>query len=106
MNQKLNEFGLSEKSMEIIRKIYEKYNGVQKVILYGSRAKGNFKAGSDIDMTIKGDDSFTRDDLLKIINDFYESDLIYLVDISDFSQLQNQDLIDHIKRCGKILYEK
>ena len=54
----MNEFGLSEKSMEIIRGIYSQFPQIKSVILYGSRAKGNFKPGSDIDMTIVAAPSF------------------------------------------------
>lgn len=107
MNEKkLNEFGLSENSMNIICSIYKKYACVLEVVVYGSRAMGNYKKGSDIDMTIKGDENFSHDILCEIVNDFYESDLIYLVDVSDFSQLQNQNLIDHINRVGKVIYKK
>lgn len=102
----MNEFGLSEKSMRIISGIYEKYPSVLEVVIYGSRAKGNFREGSDIDMTIKGTPDFSRENLLKINNDFYESELPYLVDISDYSKLQNPDLIEHIDRAGKILYRR
>ena len=102
----MNEFGLSEKSMKIISGIYEKYPSVLEVVVYGSRAKGNFREGSDIDMTIKGTPDFSHEDLLKINNDFYESELPYLVDISDYSKLQNPDLIEHIDRAGKILYRR
>ena len=54
----MNEFGLSERHMEIIRGIYSQFPQIESVILYGSRAKGNFKPGSDIDMTIVADPSF------------------------------------------------
>lgn len=53
--KKLNEFGLSENSMNIICSIYKKYPCVLEVVVYGSRAMGNYKKGFDIDMTIKGD---------------------------------------------------
>ncbi len=102
----MNEFGLSEKSMRIISEIYEKYPSVLEVVVYGSRAKGNFREGSDIDMTIKGTSDFSHEDLLRINNDFYESELPYLVDISDYSKLQNPDLIAHIDRAGKVLYRR
>ena len=102
----LNEFGLSEKSMAIINEIYSRFPQIEKVICYGSRAKGNFREGSDIDMTIIAGDGFTDRDLSKVRLDFDDSDLPYLVDISIFSHLKNPDLVDHIKRRGKILYER
>ena len=58
----LNEFGLSEKSMAIINEIYSRFPQIEKVICYGSRAKGNFREGSDIDMAIIAGDGFTDRD--------------------------------------------
>lgn len=101
----MNEFGLSEKSMEIIREIYSQFPQIKSVILYGSRAKGNFKPGSDIDMTIVAAPSFDFSALAKVNMMFHESSLPYLYDISDFSKLTNPDLIEHIKRCGKVIYK-
>lgn len=100
----MNEFGLSDKSMEIIRGIYSQFPQIESVILYGSRAKGNFKPGSDIDMTIVADPTFDFSALAKVNAMFHESSLPYLYDISDFSKLTNPDLIEHIKRCGKVIY--
>ena len=101
----MNEFGLSEKSMEIIRGIYSQFPQIKSVILYGSRARGNFKPGSDIDMTIVAAPSFDFSALAKVNMMFHESSLPYLYDISDFSKLTNPDLIEHIKRCGKVIYK-
>ena len=100
----MNEFGLSERHMEIIRGIYSQFPQIESVILYGSRAKGNFRPGSDIDMTIVADPSFDFSALAKVNGMFHESSLPYLYDISDFSKLTNPDLIEHIKRCGKVIY--
>ncbi len=106
LNTPLNKFGLSANSMSIISNIYKKYPQIEKVILYGSRAKGNYREGSDIDMTIISDGEFTHNDLTHVINDFDDSMLPYLTDISIFSELQNPDLIDHIQRRGKVLYSR
>ncbi|MBR4631305.1 MAG: nucleotidyltransferase domain-containing protein [Treponema sp.] len=102
----LNEFGLSENSMAIINGIYSKFPQIEKVICYGSRAMGTFREGSDIDMTIVADGDFSHEDLLDIAGLFDDSMLPYLVDVSDFSKLKNADLIDHINRRGKILYQR
>ena len=99
-------FGLSQKSIAIIQDIYSQFPSIKKVLVYGSRAMGNFRDGSDIDMTIIADDNFSTDELYKIKLLFDDSMLPYLVDISDFSKLKNTDLIEHINRNGKILYEK
>lgn len=102
----MNEFGLSEKSIDTIRKIFSNFPSIEKVLVYGSRAKGNYKPGSDIDMTIIASEDFDFSTLARVNTLFYESSLPYLYDISDFSKLTNKDLIEHIRRCGKIIYRR
>jgi len=98
------EYGLSAKTIRIINSIFLKYPGIKQVIIYGSRAKGKYRAGSDIDISIKADASFSRSDLLNIGNDFDDSDLPYFVDVSNYDQLSNPDLKAHIDRIGKVIY--
>lgn len=88
-----------------IREIYSKFPAIRKVIVYGSRAKGTYREGSDIDMTIVADPAFDYSQLAKVCTLFHDSSLPYLVDISDFSTLTNKDPIAHIERCGKVIYE-
>lgn len=98
--------GLSPKAGHIISSIFAQYPQVLKVVIYGSRAKATYRKGSDIDMTILDDESLTRGMFLNIVNDFEESLLPYLVDLSLFRDLQNQDLVAHINRYGKIIYTR
>ena len=98
------QYGLSDTTTNTLNSIFQKYSGINQVVLYGSRAKGNFKTGSDIDLTIKTDESFTHDDLLDIMNDFDDSDMPYFVDVSIYEKLTNPDLKAHIDRVGKVLY--
>jgi len=97
-------YGLSEKTINTLHSIFIKYSGIKQAVLYGSRAKGKFRAGSDIDLTLKTDNSFSRKNLLCIENDFDDSDLPYFVDISIYEKLSNPDLKAHIDRMGKVLY--
>ena len=98
--------GLSQRSVDTMRDIFRKYTSLKKVVLYGSRAMGNYKNGSDIDITFEVDDDFTDRDLLRICGELDESSLPYFVDCSIFSQIGNPDLKDHIIRVGKVLYER
>jgi predicted nucleotidyltransferase len=93
-------FSLQDFVIEKIKNIFIKYNNINEVLLYGSRAIGNYKEGSDIDLTIKGDVKFK--DLQKIINELDDLLLPYKFDISIFSDINNDNLIDHIKRVGII----
>jgi predicted nucleotidyltransferase len=98
------EYGLSYRTLNTLHSIFQKYPGVRQAFLYGSRAKGNYRIGSDIDISLKTDDSFTHTDLLRIGNDFDDSDMPYFVDVSIYDNLSNPDLKAHIDRVGKVLY--
>jgi len=98
--------GLSQRSLNTMHRIFSKYKSLETVILYGSRAMGNYKNGSDIDITIKAGDGFTDFDLLHICGELDESDLPYFVDCSALSKISDPDLKDHIARVGKVLYAR
>ena len=96
--------GIPESTLRTLEAIFKKYPGIKQVVLYGSRAKGNYRNGSDIDMTLKTDNTFTRSDLLAIAGDFEDSDMPYFVDVLIYDEISNPDLKAHIDRVGKILY--
>jgi predicted nucleotidyltransferase len=98
------EFGLQQNIIESIKAIFKKYPRIDSAVLYGSRAKGNFRANSDIDLTLKGELDLTT--LLKIETELDDLLLPYKIDLSIFHNLKNQDLIEHINRVGIILYDK
>jgi len=98
------EYGLSNNTISSLFSIFKKYRGIKQVILYGSRAKGSFRTGSDIDLTLKTDNNFSHNNLLHIANDFDDSRMPYFIDISIYDKLSNPDLKAHIDRVGKVLY--
>ncbi len=100
----MSNFGLSESNIKIILEILRKYQLIEKVVIYGSRAKGNYKDGSDIDLVIFGNN--LNNYLSKISSDFDDSLLPYKIDLSIFSDINNESLRDHIKRVGKVFYKK
>ena len=98
-------FGLNDKTLTKINSVFAKYPEVEEVIIYGSRAKGNFREGSDIDITLKGQS--LNDSVLS--NIFWEIDDLntpYLFDISIYDQLDSPDLAEHINRVGQVFYTK
>lgn len=97
--------GLNELTINKINIIFAKYPNILKVILYGSRAKGNFKNGSDIDLTIESDD-LSFENLLQIENEIDDLLLPYSVDLSLKKDLDHKDLIEHIERVGVVFFEK
>lgn len=100
----MKKFGLEQKSIEVMNNIFEQYEQIEQVIIYGSRAMGNFRAGSDIDLTIKAD-RFSFSDVAAIENQIDDLMLPYKIDISLFHQIEDPDLLAHIKRAGRVFYK-
>lgn len=78
---------------------------VDEAILYGSRAKGNYKAGSDIDLTLKGN-CINLHVLNGIRRKISELPVPYIVDLSIFKNIKDEELLAHIRRVGKTFYKK
>jgi predicted nucleotidyltransferase len=97
-------YGLDESVIQQINKLLRMFTGIEKAILYGSRAKGNYKNGSDIDISLVGD-NLNLQDVTQIYVEFDKLNLPYSADISIFSDISNPNLVDHINRVGIIMYE-
>lgn len=95
--------GLSLATITTLQGVFAKHSEVEQALLYGSRAKGNFRKGSDIDLTLIGEKLDYRL-LTRIENDIDDLLLPYTVDLSLFKQIDNPDLLDHIRRVGLIFY--
>ena len=93
-------YGLELKTIGLISDVFSKYAAVEQVIIYGSRAKGNFRPGSDIDLTLKGP-SLNLETLLKIENDLDDLLLPYKFDLSIYHQISDKSVLEHIDRVGK-----
>jgi uncharacterized protein len=98
-------FGLTESTISRISSVFAAVPEIEQVILYGSRAMGTFRKGSDIDLTIKGN-QVTYAQLQRIENQLDDLLLPYTIDISLLQQIDNPDLLEHIKRVGVLFYEK
>ena len=99
----MERFGLSENAMAQIKAVLSGYPAIERAVIYGSRAKGNHKPGSDIDLTLIGQ-RITEAELLALENRLDDLLLPYTFDISRFETLQNAQLIDHINRIGQDFY--
>ncbi len=98
-------YGLKDSDIEKINSVFAKYPEVEKAILYGSRAKGNYCNGSDIDLTLVGS-ALTLDILFKIETELDDLMLPYKIDLSIIHKIENPDLVEHVERVGKLFYEK
>lgn len=100
MRVQAEEFGLKVSLVEEIIGLAQKYK-IDKIIVFGSRARGDFKARSDIDLAIVGGnaDGFACD-----VQE--ETSTLLMFDIVNLSGPIQDDLLDSIEREGKLLYEK
>lgn len=89
-------YGLSKDELNTIKKVLKTLD-IEKVILFGSRAKGNYKKGSDVDLAIIGDEK----QVSYWLNE--ETNLPYFFDIINLHKITNKNLIDHIQKIGKDL---
>lgn len=98
-------YGLSPKIIADLQDIFHRFDRVQKVLLYGSRALGREKPGSDIDLTIVAP-QMDLTELLKIENEIEDLMLPYKVDLSLLHHIDSDALKDHIHRAGIEFYKK
>lgn len=98
-------FGLSESVIMKIHSVFEKHLQIDRVVVYGSRAKGNYRPGSDIDLTLFGDD-LDQQQCSDIADELDDLLLPYMVDLSIFDQLKHVELREHIQRVGKVFYQR
>lgn len=99
-------FGLKESTIQKICAVFARYPQVEKAVLYGSRAKGNYKNGSDIDLTLRGGADLTLDVQYKIMEELDDLLLPYTIDLSIFRDVSDPDVVEHIRRVGVLFYEK
>jgi predicted nucleotidyltransferase len=99
-------FGLKDKTIQQIQSVLALYPQVEKAVLYGSRAKGNYKNGSDIDMTLEGGKDLTLHILYRIMDDIDDLLLPYTFDLSIYGHINDPDVLDHIERIGVTFYKK
>ncbi|WPD21939.1 MAG: nucleotidyltransferase domain-containing protein [Candidatus Electrothrix scaldis] len=98
-------YGLSEEVLKKIKAVFGKFSEIEEAILYGSRAKGNYKPGSDIDIAFKGEKLHLQ--LLNTIDTELDELLLpYIFDLSIYDHISNNDLLAHIQRVGKAVYKK
>ena len=98
-------YGLPESAIQKIKAVLRHYPQVEKAILYGSRAKGNYKNGSDIDLTLHGT-NLSLNLIYKILDDIDDLLLPYTIDLSIFRDISDPNVIEHIQRVGVTFYER
>lgn len=96
-------FGLCGATLASLRAVFEAHPGVRRVVVYGSRAKGCARPGSDIDLAIDAPGlPFTE--FLRIEQELDDLNLPYELDLALLEQIESADLRDHIDRVGQLLW--
>ena len=99
-------FGLLDRDIKYIIKALEQHDEIEKAVIFGSRAMGNYKKGSDVDIAIIGK-NVNRSIIYKLddcLNEVYH--LPYFFDIIQYNAITNENLINHIDNEGKVIYTK
>jgi predicted nucleotidyltransferase len=99
------DFGLNEMDIAYIVKTIKKYPEVKRAVIFGSRAKGTYKPGSDIDIAIYGEN--LNFNIVASLHSALEDDspMPYFFDIVDYTHTTHEELKEHIDRVGKEIYE-
>jgi predicted nucleotidyltransferase len=98
-------FGLDVEIISFLCSLFFRNEKINEVVIFGSRAKGSYTKGSDIDLALKGD-SLSLDDVYPIrfaIDDF---GTLYSIDLLLYDDVKNTPVGDHIDRVGKVFYKK
>lgn len=100
-----NRFGLKESDLKNIVSILEQYPQVSESFIFGSRAKGNFENGSDVDIVLKGTliDGKIINRISYLLNE--ETTMPYYFDVLNYHTINNKNLISHIDRIGILFYK-
>ncbi len=98
-------FGLPFTAIAALRNLFDSWPDIESVWIYGSRAKGNYRPGSDIDLTLKGE-ALDLHDLLAIENQIDDLLLPWSVDLSLYAHIDNDSLREHIERAGQVFYQR
>ena len=96
--------GLSETVINSIIKTLQNNDIILKAAVFGSRAKGNYRRYSDIDVALWGNLDYI--DAEKIAGQLDDLPTAYKFDVTAYDTIKNQDLKDHIDRVGITIYEK
>ena len=97
--------GLSQSVIDRIRAVLSGCSAVERALLYGSRVKDNYRPGSDIDLALEGE---RLDEPKMLALEIQLDDLLvpYQIDLSRVASIQNEALVDHIGRVGRVFHQR
>jgi len=104
MNEHLK-YGLPGTDIDNVISILQRNPKVNKIVLFGSRAKGSFTNGSDVDIALMGQE-LSLNDILDVSIEIEKLSLPYKFDIIIYERVKEKALTEHINRVGIVLYQR
>ncbi|WP_339704386.1 nucleotidyltransferase domain-containing protein [Algoriphagus aquimarinus] len=101
-----NKFGLLDADIESIVSVLSNHAEVEKAYIFGSRAKGNYRTGSDVDLALKGEklDFETVSQISYLLNE--ETNMPYKFDVLNYHSIKEPELLVHIDRIGVEVFKR
>lgn len=103
-NTILQKTGLNERTLGLMQSVFQADQEIEEVLLFGSRAKGNYRPGSDIDLALIGPESLRHE--VSVAGQLDELPLLYTFDVLSYNCIKHQPLRDHIDRVGISIYRR
>lgn len=98
-------YGLLDRDLKYIKEAVKRYPEIDEVIIFGSRAMGNYKKGSDVDIALKGQ-AVNRKTAIRLADDLNEKyPLPYFFDVINYNDISNEELKKHIDIVGKTIFK-
>ncbi|MDR0327023.1 MAG: nucleotidyltransferase domain-containing protein [Planctomycetaceae bacterium] len=98
------DFGLKEGELLAIKETFKGDSRILGAAIFGSRAKGNYKPYSDVDIALYG--HLNTFDVESVISELDDLPLVYQFDVVAYELVNNPELREHIERIGIRIYEK
>ena len=105
MEEVTNEFGLTPRNVSDILRILSAQPTIERVHIFGSRAKGTYHSGSDVDLAIMNEGVDFKM-MNQLSTAFQESSLPYVVDVVNYPEIKHVAFKEHIDRVGKMFYQR
>ena len=99
----MHDFGLPERTINDLLGYFKAIPQIEKVVIYGSRAKGNYRNGSDIDFAVWTDDGSI---IPKVASELDELSTPYMFDVTDYKRLSHEGIKNSIDTDGKLFYQR
>ncbi|MBO1362222.1 nucleotidyltransferase domain-containing protein [Prevotella sp. A2931] len=98
-------FGLDDKYFNELTAILRAIPEIEEAVIYGSRARGDYRNVSDIDLSLRGT-RLENKHVVRLKSLLYESRIPYFFDIHIFHQLRNPQFIANVERDGIVCYRR